>query len=86
MAIITATTRKLIPFDTVRALFWKICDRLGVEPVLRHASLCLYNWGGGGQRDVLGGLQVQVTFTGTLDEAGLLSNELAHPSNLVARR
>ncbi len=34
--------------------FWKICDRLGVEPVLRDASFCLYNWGEGGQRDVVG--------------------------------
>lgn len=44
---------KLIPLAPSEP-FLKICDRLGVEPVLRYASLCLYNWGGGGQRDAVG--------------------------------
>ncbi|KAK5069839.1 hypothetical protein LTR64_007978 [Lithohypha guttulata] len=48
--------------------FLRVCEHLGVQPVLSYAGLCLYNWQDAEDKNTLSGMRTIASFTGTLDE------------------
>lgn len=48
--------------------FLQVCERVGLEPVLSYAGLCLYNWVEDSSENSILGYKAVVTFTGTFDE------------------
>ncbi|KAK5098020.1 hypothetical protein LTS08_006775 [Lithohypha guttulata] len=65
--LIHGTKQNSIP-SSLAEPFLRVCDHLGVQPVLSYAGLCLYNWTKTGDSDILSGMRTIVSFTGTLDE------------------
>ena len=58
---------KLVP-SNLSVPFLGVCSRLGMEPVLSYAGLCLYNWTFGGTEPTLDELHAPFSFTGKVDE------------------
>lgn len=67
-ALVHGSHRTTVP-AVLSVPFLAVCDHLGLRPVLSYAGLCLYNWATGGDEQVLQGLEVEMSFTGTQDEA-----------------